>query len=160
MFGVHRRLCRIRGCRCMACRVVHRSKTTRKGSWFHTSVFVARWNHGRRSKRALCIRRRKNNGCLRSMACTKLGGIPSSRVLFLRYPLSSFALSCPSLQLGLRNAQPALYVAPALWNCSALSWLKTTIITTLMFAGSYGIAFGAIQQLPQILSAPRVATQK
>jgi MFS family permease len=31
---------------------------------------------------------------------------------------------------------------------------KTTIITTLMFAASYGIAFGAIQQLPQILSAP------
>jgi MFS family permease len=31
---------------------------------------------------------------------------------------------------------------------------KTTIITTLMFAASYGIAFGAIQQLPQILTAP------
>ncbi len=31
---------------------------------------------------------------------------------------------------------------------------KTTIVTTLMFAASYGIAFGAIQQLPQILKAP------
>ena len=31
---------------------------------------------------------------------------------------------------------------------------RTTIITTLVFAGSYGIAFGAIQQLPQILGAP------
>lgn len=31
----------------------------------------------------------------------------------------------------------------------------TTIVTTLMFAGSYGIAFGAIQQLPQILGAPK-----
>ncbi len=31
--------------------------------------------------------------------------------------------------------------------------IKTTLVTTLMFAGSYGIAFGAIQQLPQILSA-------
>ncbi len=29
---------------------------------------------------------------------------------------------------------------------------KTTIVTTLMFAASYGIAFGAIQQLPQILN--------
>ncbi len=28
---------------------------------------------------------------------------------------------------------------------------RTTIVTTLMFAASYGIAFGAIQQLPQIL---------
>jgi hypothetical protein len=29
---------------------------------------------------------------------------------------------------------------------------RTTIITTILFAASYGIAFGAIQQLPQILS--------
>ena len=29
---------------------------------------------------------------------------------------------------------------------------KTTILTTLVFAASYGIAFGAIQQLPQILA--------
>jgi MFS family permease len=32
---------------------------------------------------------------------------------------------------------------------------RTTIITTLVFAASYGIAFGAIQQLPQILGGPR-----
>ncbi len=31
---------------------------------------------------------------------------------------------------------------------------RTTIFTTLLFAASYGIAFGAIQQLPQILGAP------
>jgi MFS family permease len=31
---------------------------------------------------------------------------------------------------------------------------RTTIVTTLIFAASYGIAFGAIQQLPQILGAP------
>lgn len=31
--------------------------------------------------------------------------------------------------------------------------IKTTIVTTLLFAASYGIAFGAIQQIPQILSA-------
>jgi MFS family permease len=31
---------------------------------------------------------------------------------------------------------------------------RTTILTTLVFAASYGIAFGAIQQLPQILGAP------
>jgi MFS family permease len=33
---------------------------------------------------------------------------------------------------------------------------RTTILTTLVFAASYGIAFGAIQQLPQILGAQRV----
>jgi len=32
---------------------------------------------------------------------------------------------------------------------------RTTIFTTLVFAASYGIAFGAIQQLPQILGAPK-----
>jgi hypothetical protein len=32
--------------------------------------------------------------------------------------------------------------------------VRTTVVTTLMFAASYGIAFGAIQQLPQILGAP------
>ena len=31
---------------------------------------------------------------------------------------------------------------------------KTTIVTTLVFAASYGIAFGAIQQVPQVLGAP------
>lgn len=32
---------------------------------------------------------------------------------------------------------------------------KTTLVTTLVFAASYGIAFGAIQQLPQILGGPK-----
>jgi hypothetical protein len=35
---------------------------------------------------------------------------------------------------------------------------RTTLLTTLVFAASYGIAFGAIQQLPQILGAQRVGT--
>lgn len=32
---------------------------------------------------------------------------------------------------------------------------RATILTTLVFAASYGIAFGAIQQLPQILGGPK-----
>ncbi|WP_414664324.1 MFS transporter [Horticoccus sp. 23ND18S-11] len=35
---------------------------------------------------------------------------------------------------------------------------RTTVLTTLVFAASYGIAFGAIQQLPQIIGAQRVGT--
>ena len=34
----------------------------------------------------------------------------------------------------------------------------TTILTTLVFAASYGLAFGAIQQLPQILGAQKLNT--
>jgi MFS family permease len=37
---------------------------------------------------------------------------------------------------------------------------RTTILTTLGFAASYGIAFGAIQQLPQILGAPKGGHQE
>ncbi len=35
---------------------------------------------------------------------------------------------------------------------------KTTILTTLVFAASYGIAFGAIQQLPQVIGARAIGT--
>jgi MFS family permease len=35
---------------------------------------------------------------------------------------------------------------------------RTTVLTTLIFASSYGIAFGAIQQLPQIIGAQRLST--
>ncbi len=40
---------------------------------------------------------------------------------------------------------------PSILELFAPGLAKTTIVTTLMFAASYGIAFGAIQQLPQIL---------
>ena len=33
--------------------------------------------------------------------------------------------------------------------------IRSTVLTTLVFAASYGIAFGAIQQLPQILGGPK-----
>jgi len=33
--------------------------------------------------------------------------------------------------------------------------VRATVMTTLVFAASYGIAFGAIQQLPQILGGPK-----
>ena len=42
---------------------------------------------------------------------------------------------------------------PSIRELFAPELIKTTVLTTLLFAGSYGIAFGAIQQLPQILGA-------
>jgi len=38
--------------------------------------------------------------------------------------------------------------------------LRSTVMTTLVFAASYGIAFGAIQQLPQILGAQLLPVEK
>jgi MFS family permease len=47
---------------------------------------------------------------------------------------------------------------PSLRELFAPELRQTTIITTLIFAASYGLAFGAIQQLPQILGAQAVGT--
>jgi hypothetical protein len=43
---------------------------------------------------------------------------------------------------------------PSFWELFGPGLRRTTIVTTLGFAGSYGLAFGAIQQMPQILGAP------
>ena len=50
----------------------------------------------------------------------------------------------------LQRTSIAALFSPELW--------RATVLTTLVFAASYGIAFGAIQQLPQILGAQRVGT--
>ena len=47
---------------------------------------------------------------------------------------------------------------PSIRELFAPELIQTTIITTLIFAASYGLAFGAIQQLPQILGAQAVGT--
>jgi MFS family permease len=44
---------------------------------------------------------------------------------------------------------------PSLRELFSPALVRTTIVTTLVFAASYGIAFGAIQQLPQILGGPK-----
>src|SRR5688572_12219929 len=44
---------------------------------------------------------------------------------------------------------------PSIAELFAPELRKATIVTTLIFAASYGIAFGAIQQLPQILGGPK-----
>ncbi len=46
----------------------------------------------------------------------------------------------------IKRASPFDLLAPGL--------RRTTIVTTLIFASSYGLALGAIQQLPQILGSP------
>jgi len=47
---------------------------------------------------------------------------------------------------------------PSIRELFAPELVKTTVLTTLVFAASYGIAFGAIQQLPQILGAQALNT--
>lgn len=50
---------------------------------------------------------------------------------------------------------------PNILELFAPKYLRTTIVTTIMFACAYGAAFGAIQQLPQIVPAlPEVRAAK
>lgn len=49
---------------------------------------------------------------------------------------------------------------PSILELFGRSLRGTTIVTTLMFAASYGIAFGAIQQLTQILGASQTGHQQ
>ena len=44
---------------------------------------------------------------------------------------------------------------PSIRELFSPALIRTTVVTTLVFAASYGIAFGAIQQLPQILGGPK-----
>lgn len=47
---------------------------------------------------------------------------------------------------------------PSIRELFAPELIRTTVLTTLVFAASYGIAFGAIQQMPQILGAQALNT--
>ncbi len=49
---------------------------------------------------------------------------------------------------------------PSIAQLFAPGLRKTTIVTTLMFACSYGVAFGALQQLPQILPGLNTVREK
>jgi len=44
---------------------------------------------------------------------------------------------------------------PSIRELFSPALMRTTLVTTFLFAASYGIAFGAIQQLPQILAWPK-----
>jgi MFS family permease len=47
---------------------------------------------------------------------------------------------------------------PSIGELFSPELVRTTVISTLVFAASYGIAFGAIQQLPQIIGAAALNT--
>jgi MFS family permease len=49
---------------------------------------------------------------------------------------------------------------PSIRELFSPSLVRTTVVTTLVFAASYGLAFGAIQQLPQILGAQLLPADK
>ncbi|MEI6713813.1 MAG: MFS transporter [Verrucomicrobiota bacterium] len=53
-----------------------------------------------------------------------------------------------------KKRQSGQFRRPSIAELFSPELVRTTVVTTLVFAASYGVAFGAIQQLPQILGAP------
>lgn len=58
----------------------------------------------------------------------------------------------PESPAWLKKREAGTLSRPSIGQLFSPALARTTIVTTLMFAASYGIAFGAIQQLPQILN--------
>jgi MFS family permease len=75
------------------------------------------------------------------------GVIPAIPLIFIR----PFLPESPDWQ---RKREAGVLKRPSIAELFSPALVKTTLLTTLVFAASYGIAFGAIQQLPQILGAP------
>jgi MFS family permease len=73
------------------------------------------------------------------------GVIPALPLIFIR----PFLPESPKWQ---QKKEQGLLRRPSIRELFAPQLIRTTVVTTLMFAASYGIAFGAIQQLPQILN--------
>ncbi len=79
------------------------------------------------------------------------GVIPALPLLLIR----PFLPESPEWQ---RKRDAGTLKRPSIAALFAPELRKTTVLTTLVFAASYGIAFGAIQQLPQIIGAQRIGT--
>ena len=74
--------------------------------------------------------------------------IPALPLIFIR----PFLPESPEWQ---RKRDAGQLRRPSIRELFSPELCRTTIVTTLIFAASYGLAFGAIQQLPQILGAPK-----
>jgi MFS family permease len=57
----------------------------------------------------------------------------------------------PESPVWQRKREAGTLKRPSIRELFAPAFCRTTIVTTLMFACSYGVAFGAIQQIPQIV---------
>ena len=79
------------------------------------------------------------------------GVLPAIPLIFIR----PFLPESPEWQ---RKRDAGKLRRPNLGELFSPALRRTTVLTTLVFAASYGIAFGAIQQMPQILGAQRLNT--
>jgi MFS family permease len=81
------------------------------------------------------------------------GFIPALPLIIIR----PFLPESPEWQ---RKKDAGVLKRPSITELFRPALLKTTLVTTIVFAASYGLAFGAIQQLPQIIGAKAIGTPK
>ena len=79
------------------------------------------------------------------------GVIPAIPLILIR----PFLPESPEWQ---RKRETGTLKRPSFGELFSPGLIRTTVVTTLVFAASYGMAFGAIQQLPQILGAQALNT--
>jgi MFS family permease len=78
--------------------------------------------------------------------------------VFPALPLILIRPFLPESPIWQRKRESGTLKRPSIAALFAPELRKSTILTTIIFAASYGIAFGAIQQLPQIIGAQRIGT--
>jgi MFS family permease len=78
--------------------------------------------------------------------------------VFPALPLILIRPFLPESPAWLKKREAGTLKRPSIAALFAPELRQTTILTTILFAASYGIAFGAIQQLPQIIGAQRIGT--
>ena len=65
----------------------------------------------------------------------------------------------PESPVWKQKRDAGLLKRPSIKELFAPNLIRTTVVTTIMFAASYGVAFGALQQIPQIVPGlPEVKT--
>ena len=70
-------------------------------------------------------------------------------------PLIAIRPFLPESPVWARKKASGTLRRPSIAELFSPQLIRSTVVTTLVFAASYGIAFGAIQQLPQILGGPK-----
>jgi MFS family permease len=81
------------------------------------------------------------------------GFIPALPLLIIR----PFLPESPEWQ---RKKDAGELKRPSIAELFSPGLIRTTVVTTIVFAASYGLAFGAIQQLPQIIGAQAIGSPK
>ncbi len=154
---VHRRLRRVRRGRGLAGRALPRTEAAREGARLHAGVLVARRPDGGDGQQLL---RGEHAAALPALDAFGSAVIQNPHAPW-RYTLMSGVIPAiplilirpflPESPVWRQRKEAGTLRRPSIAELFAPALRRTTIVTTVMFAMAYGAAFGAIQQIPQIV---------